>query len=86
MALRTTAATIAAAVATTVATAARATATAARAAIITAATTAAVATERGRGLVLATHQSETNHCEKDRNTKQNNAVHPRILQKDLLVP
>lgn len=45
-----------------------------------AAIAAFAAEEAGVGLLLAAHEGDTNQREKDRDTQNNNTVHPRILQ------
>jgi hypothetical protein len=50
------------------------------------ATTAAVTAEGGRRRVVTAHQGDTNQREENRNTKNHNSVHPRILQICLQVP
>jgi hypothetical protein len=78
-------ATVATAMAAAVATAV-ATAVAAATAIAAAARAATVMTE-GQSLALtAAQQGDSNQSEKHRQTKNNNTVHPRILQKYLQVP
>jgi opacity protein-like surface antigen len=48
--------------------------------VATAAAAAAAAEDKGRSLVLTAHQGDSNQREKHRETKNNNTVHPRILQ------
>jgi hypothetical protein len=61
-------------------------------AMATVATTVAIAAavaaaeKSGRGLVLTAHKGDTNQREENRDTQNNNAVHPRILQFFLQVP
>jgi hypothetical protein len=57
----------------------RAAAMAATAAIATIARAIATMPE-GRGLLLTAHEGDSNQREKDRDTKNNNAIHPQILQ------
>ena len=82
-AVSTTAATTAiAAVATAVATIAMMASTVACMAttVAAAASAAAAAENEGRSLVLTAHQGDSDQREKHRETKNNNTVHPRILQ------
>ena len=76
------AAAVAAAVATAVATAVAATVVvttvaAARAAAIA---VAAAAMTEGQSLVLTAHEGDSDQCEKDRNTQNDDTIHPQILQ------
>jgi hypothetical protein len=49
--------------------------------VATAATIAAATTEQeGRSLLLTAHEGDSNQREKHRESKNNNTVHPRILQ------
>jgi hypothetical protein len=38
------------------------------------------------GLLFTAHKGDADDREENRDAKQNNSIHPRILQKDLLVP
>jgi predicted metal-binding membrane protein len=74
-------ATTAAAMMTSMASAAAAAATAAAAVTTTTITTTAhSAKNKGRSLVFTAHQGDSNQREKHRESKNNNSVHPRILQ------
>jgi hypothetical protein len=45
-----------------------------------AAVTAAATEQASIGLLLTAHEGDSNQREKDRDTQNNNTVHPRILQ------
>jgi hypothetical protein len=60
--------------------AAATTAATAAATAATAAAVAAAAKDEGRSLLLTAHEGDTDEREKHRETKNNNTVHPRILQ------